>query len=129
MSAFYTCIPLNAGLWRNIKEYAATDEARVLTGARRRFLQKTLDDFRRHGADLDPAGKARLEEIDVELTKLTTKFSENVLDSTNALELIITEEGNWPGCRRARWPPRARALSRRSWRAVASRFRRPATSR
>ena len=35
---------------------------------------QTIDTFRRHGADLDPAGKKRLEEIDVELTRVTTKF-------------------------------------------------------
>ena len=46
-----------------------------------------MDTFLRHGADLDPAGKKRLEELDVELTQLTTRFSENVLDSTNATAL------------------------------------------
>ena len=109
VSAFHTSIPLNEGLWRNIKEYAGTDDARDLTGARRRFLQKTLDDFRRHGADLDAPGKARLEQLDVELTKLTTKFSENVLDSTNAWELIITEERQLAGL-----PPSAVAAARQS---------------
>ena len=49
-----------------------------------RFLTKTIDSFKRHGADLDAAGKARLKEIDVALTEATTKFSENVLDATNA---------------------------------------------
>ena len=87
VSAFYTGIPLDAGLWSNIKAYAATPEAAQLTGARRRFLHKTIETFRRHGADLEPAGKKRLEEIDVELTQITTKFAENVLDSTNAFEL------------------------------------------
>src|SRR4029077_10183787 len=89
VSAFNTGIPLNAGLWSRIKDFAATSEAESLAGERRRFLTKTVDTFRRHGADLDPAGKQRLEEIDVELTKVTTKFGENVLDSTNAFELIV----------------------------------------
>ena len=91
VSAFYTGIPLDAGLWSNIKAYAASPEAAQLTGARRRFLHKTVETFRRHGADLEPAGKKRLEEIDVELTQITTKFAENVLDSTNAFELVLTE--------------------------------------
>src|SRR5215813_1183512 len=92
VSAFYTGVPLHAALWRNIKSFAATPEAAALTGERRRYLTKTVDTFRRHGADLDPAGKKRLEEIDVELTQITTKFAENVLDSTNAFEMIITGE-------------------------------------
>ncbi len=91
-SAFYSQIPLNAGLWTRIKAFADTAEAKALKGTKRRFLEKTVDSFRRHGADLDAPGKKRLEEIDVELTKITTKFSENVLDSTNAFEFITTDE-------------------------------------
>ena len=37
------------------------------------------------------SGKARLEAIDVELTQITTKFSENVLDATNAFGLFVTD--------------------------------------
>ena len=92
VSEFYSSIPLNEGLWRAIKTYAETADAESLTGTRKRYLTKTLESFRRHGANLDLEGKARLSEIDVELSKLTTKFSENVLDSTNVFELIITDE-------------------------------------
>jgi oligopeptidase A len=109
VSAFYTGIPLDAGLWRNIKAYAATPEAAKLSGARSRFLHKTIETFRRHGADLDPAGKQRLEAIDVELTQITTKFAENVLDSTNAFELILASEGDLAGL-----PPTAIASARES---------------
>src|ERR1017187_9778110 len=81
VSAFYSGIPLAAGLWQPIQPFAPTPEAQVAGRVRHRFLEKTIEAFRRHGADLDPAGKQRLEEIDVELTQVTTKFSENVLDS------------------------------------------------
>ena len=37
-----------------------------------------------------PPAKKRIAEIDVELTKQTIRFSENVLDSTNEYELVIT---------------------------------------
>ncbi|HLY15628.1 MAG TPA: M3 family metallopeptidase [Bryobacteraceae bacterium] len=97
VSAFYSGIPLHAGLWRAIKSYAATDEARALTGTGRRFLTKTIDNFRRHGADLDPQDKARLEAIDIELAKVTTRFSQNVLDATNAFELVIADEAALAG--------------------------------
>src|ERR1700687_5875353 len=36
-SAFYTGIPLDAGLWKGIKAFAATPEGAQLTGERRRF--------------------------------------------------------------------------------------------
>jgi oligopeptidase A len=109
VSAFYSSIPLQEDLWKAIKAYSATAEAAALTGERRRFLTKTMDTFRRHGADLDAAGKRRLEEIDVELTRLTTKFAENVLDSTNAFELVITDEQQLAGL-----PPTAVAMARES---------------
>ena len=91
-SAFYSQIPLNDGLWKQLKAFGNTAEAKALRGTRARFVEKTLDSFRRHGADLDDAGKKRLEEIDVELTKVTTKFSENVLDSTNSFEFVVKDD-------------------------------------
>jgi oligopeptidase A len=97
VSMYATNIVLDPGLWRVAKEYAATSEAQALEGARKRFLKKTLDNFRRHGAELDDAGKKRLQEIDVELAQLTTKFSQNVLDATNAFDLVITEERKLAG--------------------------------
>jgi oligopeptidase A len=106
-SGFYSGIPLNEGLWKAVQQYAATDEAKALTGARKRFLTKTMDDFRRHGAELDPAGKAHLEALDVELSKLTTKYGENVLDSTNQFELVLTDEAKLAGL-----PPTAIAAAR-----------------
>lgn len=96
-SAFYSGIPLHEGLWNSVKRYAATPEAQSLQGAFARFLTKTMDDFRRHGAELDPAGKARLQQIDVELNTLTTKFGQNVLDSTNAFDLVVTDENQLAG--------------------------------
>src|SRR5437764_13679813 len=64
VSAFYSSLPLNEALWNSIQRYAATAEARSLTGTMRRYLTKTIDAFKRAGAGLDPAGKARLKEID-----------------------------------------------------------------
>ena len=109
VSSFYSGIPLHAGLWQAIRTYAATEEASALTGTWRRFLTKTIDNFRRHGADLDPQGKARLEAIDMELATVTTKFSQNVLDATNAFELVIADEAGLAGL-----PPSAVAAARAS---------------
>ena len=109
VSAFYSSLPLNEELWKAMQRYAATDEARALTGTMKRYLTKTIDSFKRHGAELDPAGKARLKEIDVALAEITTKFSENVLDSTNAWDLVITEEAKLAGL-----PPSAMAAARAS---------------
>jgi len=109
VSAFYSSIPLQERLWTALKDYAGTPEGRLLAGEKRRFLSKTMDAFRRHGADLDPAGKKRLEEIDVELTQATTKFAENVLDATNAWDLVLASQAELAGL-----PPSAVASARES---------------
>ncbi|HEY1206491.1 MAG TPA: M3 family metallopeptidase [Bryobacteraceae bacterium] len=97
VSKLHSSIPLDEGLWTVLQNYAGTKDATLLEGPRRRFLTKTLDDFRRHGAALDPAGKTRLAAIDIELSSLTTKFAENVLDSTNAFDLVIASEPGLAG--------------------------------
>lgn len=97
VSEFYSKIPLHAGLWTALKEYEATSEARALNGVRGRFLRKTIDSFRRHGADLDATGKQRLAEIDVELATLCTRFGQSVLDATAAFEYVIKSEKELAG--------------------------------
>lgn len=129
VSAFLAGLPLNEGLWNAVREFAATEEARRLEGALRRYLTKTMDEFRRHGAELDASGKARLKEIDIELAGLTTKFGQNVLDDTNAFELVLTGESSLAGLP----PPPSRlpgtARRPRVSRAGDSLCRLPATSR
>ena len=121
VSAFYSSLPLNESLWQAVQAYARTEEARGLSGARKRFLEKTVDNFRRHGAELDASGKARIAEVDVELSKLTIRFSENVLDSTNEFELLIQDESKLAGLPEsavamARESARSKGLEMPAWR-------------
>ena len=107
---FYTRIYLNEGLWKILQAYAATPAARALTGVRRRFLEETLEDFRDSGAGLKPGEKTELERLNTELSAATQKFSENVLDATNAWELTIVDEARLAGL-----PESARAAARQSF--------------
>ncbi len=97
VSAFWSELAMNDGLYQAVRAFAQTDEAAALPATEKRFLKKTLDDFRRHGAELGPENKAKLQEIEIELTRLTTEFSQNVLDETNAFELLISDEGRLAG--------------------------------
>jgi oligopeptidase A len=97
VSVFYTSIPLNAGVWAAVKAVDQSSEKESLAPVHKRFLQKTVTGFRRAGADLDPEGKKKLEALDVALTKATTRFAENVLDATNAYELLISDEARLSG--------------------------------
>ncbi len=97
VSALWSSIPLNPGLWHALDEFSKTSEAAALEPTRRRFLDKSLADFRRSGAQLDEAKKERLKAIDRELSLITTRFSQNVLDSTNDFEVVIENEAALSG--------------------------------
>jgi oligopeptidase A len=97
VTAFYTKLMMNEALWDLLKTYADTPEAKALTGVQKRYLEETLADFRASGADLPPDKKQRLEEIEAELATVTQQYSENVLDSTNGWELILTDEAQLAG--------------------------------
>jgi len=107
VSAFYASIPLRPSLWQRLKAFGATAEAAELTGARARFLKKTLEQFRREGADLGPDDKARLEAISRELADLTSRYGQNVVASTAAFELLIDDEARLAGL-----PPAAKERAR-----------------
>jgi len=97
VSEFGSKIMLSEPLYRALRELAETPAAKELDAARARFLKKTLADFRRNGAELDDAGKARLAEIDVALSELTLKFAQNVVDATAAFELIVEDASRLAG--------------------------------
>jgi oligopeptidase A len=94
---FYSSIPLNDRLWAVLKSFGEGPEIAKLDPVRKRFVAETLADFRQSGADLPPERKQRVAAIEAELSKLTKKYSENVLDSTNAWELVITDESKLAG--------------------------------
>lgn len=103
VTEFFARIPLNESLWDLFKTYSQTPSAAALTGVQRRFMEETLADFRASGADLPPDKKSRLEAVEAQLAQLTQKYSENVLDATNAWELVIDDEAKLAGL-----PPTAR---------------------
>jgi oligopeptidase A len=107
VSAFYAGIPLRPGLWERLKAFAATPGAAELRGPRERFLHKTLEQFRREGAELALPEKQRLEAISRELSELTSRFGQNVVASSAAFELIVEEEARLAGL-----PPAARERAR-----------------
>jgi oligopeptidase A len=97
VSAFYAGIPLDPRLWTRLRAFADTDAAAGLDATRARALRKTLDEFRRHGAELGDADKTRLREISVALAEVTTKFAQNVIDASGKFELIVDDPARLAG--------------------------------
>ncbi|MEG2327865.1 MAG: M3 family metallopeptidase, partial [Akkermansia sp.] len=95
--SFSSSVPLNSQLWEVLKSAAKCPWVQELSPAKRRFIQETMADFKESGADLSEEQKERFAEIESELSLLTKKFAENVLDSTNAWELIVTDESELSG--------------------------------
>jgi oligopeptidase A len=91
VTEFRSRLILDPGLWAALKDYSRTPEAASLTGPRRRYLEKTIDSFKRSGAELSEANKEALSKLNTELANITNTFSQHTLDATNAFEYITTD--------------------------------------
>lgn len=90
-------ITLNQPLFERVKYVFDHTDKSSLTEEQFRLLDKTFKSFSRNGALLDASQKQRLREIDKELSALTVKYSQNVLQETNAYTLHITDEKDLEG--------------------------------
>lgn len=68
-----------------------------LTAAQKKVVDNALRDFHLSGIDLPPEQQKRYGEISKRLSELTSKYSENVLDCTNAFSKHITDESQLSG--------------------------------
>ncbi len=97
VSDFDSSIALNDRLWTALKNFGESDAVKELDPVRQRHVEEKLAEFRQSGADLPENEKKRITEIESELSKLTKQYSEHVLDSTNAWELVIGDEAKLAG--------------------------------
>jgi oligopeptidase A len=97
VTQFFSNIPLNPVLYDKLQNAAKLPESASLSAVQKRFVEETLKDFKDAGADASPEQRQRLKEIAQELSQKTKKFSENVLDSTNAYEKLIVDASELDG--------------------------------
>jgi oligopeptidase A len=91
VTQYWTELAQNPLLFAKYRELQHSPEYQALSPARRKVVDNALRDFRLSGAELPLERKQRFAEIQEELSKLAAKFSENVLDATNAYSLIIED--------------------------------------
>jgi len=86
---YWTELGHNEALFAKYKALRAGDEYDRLDAAQRRIVDNELRDFRLSGAELPTDQKQRFAQISEELAGIATRFSENVLDATNAFVIHI----------------------------------------
>ncbi|MGB7195292.1 MAG: M3 family metallopeptidase [Collimonas pratensis] len=94
---FWTALAQNLALFSKYKAIKNNLDFAELSAARRKIINNALRDFRLGGAELTAAKKTRFAEIQEKHAALTTRFSENILDATNAYGLFITNEAELAG--------------------------------
>ncbi|MCG3716485.1 M3 family metallopeptidase, partial [Aliarcobacter butzleri] len=67
------------------------NEKSILNDIQNKVLENEIRDFELSGCNLENNKKKRLEEINLKLSELSHKFSQNLLNATNAFEMIITD--------------------------------------
>lgn len=97
VTRFGSALGQNLALYAQYKALAQSPEAKDYDAARRKALENALRDFRLGGAELDEAGKARFTAIREELSASAAKFSNNVLDATDAWALYVEDESRLAG--------------------------------
>jgi len=94
---YWTELGQNERLFAKYKALQASAEFAALSGAQQRIVENEIRDFRLSGAELPPAEKKRFAEIMEALARLSTEFSENLLDATNAFALYIGDAASLAG--------------------------------
>lgn len=90
-------ISLNPGLFQRIKTVYENQDSKDLTTEKFMLLDRTYKDFIKGGANLGEAEKSRFREINEELSLLAVKFGQNILNDTNAFEMLLDSESDLAG--------------------------------
>lgn len=97
LSEFGNDVRLNTALFAKVKAVYEQKEALNLNPEQTTLLDKKYKSFSRNGANLSEDKKSKLREIDMQLSKSSLQFGENVLAETQAFQLHITNEKELSG--------------------------------
>ena len=89
VTQYWTELGQNQALFEKYKALHDSSEFSSLRPARQKIIENALRDFRLGGAELPADKKRRYAAIQEELSALSAKFSENLLDATNAYSIVV----------------------------------------
>lgn len=91
LTEYFTDLSQNEEIYKAFFNISKT-ESNKLTTAQNKVLELEIRDFKLGGCGLDENKKMRLKEINLNLSRLSISFSQNLLDATNEFEMIIENE-------------------------------------
>jgi peptidyl-dipeptidase Dcp len=97
LTRFSNDITLNEALFSRINTVYGRRDSAGLKTEQMMLLEKQYRNFMLGGACLDEGNRSRFRRISEELSQLTVKFEENILDDTNDFELHLTSKDDLAG--------------------------------
>ena len=88
ISKYETEISQNENIYNALISIQSKEKS-TLSSIQNKVLENEIRDFKLSGCHLENDKKKRLEEISLRLSELSHKFSQNLLNATNAFEMII----------------------------------------
>ena len=92
LSEYATEMGQNKRLFNAYRVITESESFKDLDVGQQKTIDNALRDFRLSGIDLNETDRQRFKEISQELSRLTSKFEENVLDATNAWSKLIEDK-------------------------------------
>lgn len=83
VTQYYAELGQDQALFEKFKQLRNSAEFEGLNRARKKIVENALRDFRLGGAELPPREKERFLKIQEELSALSSRFNDNLLDATN----------------------------------------------
>jgi thimet oligopeptidase len=83
-------LSLNEQLYKSIKKYSQSDNARWLKGYKKKFIKETVREFERNGFALVQQDRDVLRSLKDQLSDLANEFSRNIAEHQD--QIIISEE-------------------------------------
>ncbi|WP_426199710.1 oligopeptidase A [Pseudomonas sp. DC3200b2] len=118
LSAYSTELGQNRQLFEAFQALAASPAAQGFDMAQKTILEHSLRDFRLSGIDLPAEQQQRYAEVQSKLSELGSKFSNQLLDATQAWTKLITDEqalAGLPESARAQMAAAAQAKGLEGW--------------
>ncbi|WP_400193639.1 M3 family metallopeptidase [Hymenobacter sp. B81] len=78
LSRYGNQLELDEQLYKAVKDYAQTAEAKALKGPRKKFLTETIEDYERSGFALSSEKRQELQKINDRISELSLTFGNNI---------------------------------------------------